>query len=193
LGKEFVYDEDLDNLEEGLRRLKVEYHIFQSGNRKKPPDDLRIRVERLVQKLSGSADMSFSQRFRYSTLVTRYYVYKDLWRREVQKREMGLTSGGESLSKTRTPSQSSKAPAEKIRISISDPKVEEEKVRKLYDVLVHLKRKETKEAPLSYQQFARYIESQTLGLRKKYGCARVAFTIALDEDAVRFTAAADNP
>ena len=72
----------------GLRRLKVEYHIFLSGNRKKPPDDLRIRVERLVKKLSESSDMSFSQRFRFSTLVTRYYVYKDLWRREVQKREM---------------------------------------------------------------------------------------------------------
>jgi hypothetical protein len=187
-----VYDEDLENLEDGLRRLKIEYHIFLSGNRKKPPDDLRIRVERLVKKLSESADMSFSQRFRFSTLVTRYYVYKDLWRREVQNREMDLAARGEPIAKAGAPSQSPKAPAEAIRISIADPKVEEEKVRQLYDVLMHLKRKETQEAPLSYQQFAKYIATQTLGLRKKYGCARVAFTISLDEDALRFTAAADN-
>jgi hypothetical protein len=187
-----AYDEDLESLDEGLRRLKIEYHIFLSGNRKRPPDDLRIRVERLVKRLSESADMSFSQRFRFSTLVTRYYVYKDLWRREVQKREMDLASGVEAVPKKDTPSQSSKAPAEAIRISISDPKVEEEKVRQLYDVLMHLKRRDTQETAISYQQFAKYIATQTLGLRKKYGCARVAFTIALDEDALRFTAAADN-
>jgi hypothetical protein len=187
-----VYDEDLENLDEGLRRLKIEYHIFLSGNRKKPPDDLRIRVERLIKKLSESADMNFSQRFRFSTLVTRYYVYKDLWRREVQKRELDLTAKGEPVPEAGAPAQSSNAPAEAIRISISDPKVEEEKVRQLYDVLMHLKRKDTQETPISYPQFAKYIATQTLGLRKRYGCARVAFTIALDEDSLRFTAAADN-
>ncbi len=187
-----MYDEDLENLEAGLRRLKVEYHIFLSGSRKKPPDDLRIRVERIVKKLSESSDMSFSQRFRFSTLVTRYYVYKDLWRREVQNREMDLAGRSELMPKAGTPTPSSQAPPEAIRISISDPKGEEEKVRQLYDVLIHLKRKETQETPLSYAQFAKYIATQTLGLQKKYGCARVAFTIALDDDALRFTATTDD-
>ena len=98
-----MYDEDLENLEEGLRRLKVEYHIFLSGSRKKPPDDLRIRVERIVKKLSESSDMSFSQRFRFSTLVTRYYVYKDLWRREVQNREMDLAGRRRTYAQGRRP------------------------------------------------------------------------------------------
>ena len=186
-----MYDEDLENLESGLRRLKVEYHIFLSGGRKKPPDDLRIRVERIVKKLSESSDMSFSQRFRFSTLVTRYYVYKDLWRREVQSRELDLEGRSKPVPKAVTSAASSQSPTEAIRISISDPKAEEEKVRQLYDVLIHLKRKETQETPLPYAQFAKYIANQTLGLQKKYGCARVTFTIALDEDALRFTATTD--
>jgi len=198
-----VYDEDLENLEAGLRRLKVEYHIFFSGGRKKPPDDLRIRVERIVKNLSESSDMSFSQRFRFSTLVTRYYVYKDLWRREVQNREMDLAGRNAPMPKTVAPAPSSQAPAEAIRISISDPKAEEDKVRQLYDVLIHLRRKETQETihlrrketqetPLSYAQFAKYIAIQTLGLQKKCGCSRVAFTIALDDNALRFTATKDD-
>jgi hypothetical protein len=187
-----VHDEDLENLEDGLRRLKIEYHVFLSGNRKKAPDELRIRVERLVKKLSESADMNFSQRFRFSTLVTRYYVYKDRWRREVQNREMDLAARGGAGPKAGMPAQPSQAPTEAIRISISDPAVEEEKVRQLYDVLMHLKKQGAKETPVSYQQFAKYITTQTLGLRKKYGCSKVAFTIALDENALRFTAAADN-
>lgn len=186
-----MYDEDLENLDDGLRRLKIEYHIFLSGNRKKPPEDIKIRVERIIKKLSESADMNFSQRFRFSTLVTRYYAYKDLWRREIQKRELDLTAKSQPATKTGEPSQDFKVPAEALRISISDPKVEEEKVRQLYDVLMHLKRKDSQETPISYQQFAKYIATQTLGLRKKYGCSRVAFTIALDEDSLRFTAAAD--
>ena len=58
-----MYDEDLTNLEEWIRRLKIDYEIFFNGNRKKPPDDLRLRVERLVKRLAESTDMSFSQRF----------------------------------------------------------------------------------------------------------------------------------
>ena len=79
-------DEELNSLDEGLRRLKIEYHIFFHGNQAKAPDELRLRIERLVKKLSESADLSFSQRFRFNT-VARYYVYRDL-RRSQQEREM---------------------------------------------------------------------------------------------------------
>ena len=192
-----MYDDDLTNLEDSLRRLKIEYHIFFSGNRKKPPDELRMRVETLVKRLSECSDMSFSQRFRFSTLVTRFYVYRDLWRRTTQEREMDLTgkdavvpSG--TAAKADTPPQPAKTPKEAIRISISDPKAEETKVRQLYDALIRIKGKESQQAPISYQQFAKYIATQTSGIQKKYGCTNVAFSIALDEDAIRFTAAAEN-
>ncbi len=65
-------------------------------------------------------------------------------------------------------------------------------MRQLYDALVRIKSKESQQAPISYQQFAKYIAAQTLGIQKKHGCTKVAFTIALDEDAIRFTAAAEN-
>ncbi len=187
-----MYDEDLTNLDEWIRRLKIEYHIFLSGNRKKPPDDLRLRVERLVKKLSECSDMSFSQRFRFTTLVTRFYVYRDLWRRTLQDREMGAEPKVELPSGTDTSPRSPSAPVETVRISIADPKAEEEKVRLLYDGLLRIRRKDSQESPISYQQFARYIATQTNGIREKYGCARVSFSIALEEDAIRFTAAADN-
>ena len=187
-----MYDDDLANLEDWLRRLKVEYHVFFSGNRKKPPDDLRMRVETLVKKLSECIDMSYSQRFRFSTLVTRFYVYRDLWRRTTQEREMDISAKDVAAPKAKGPALPGKPPAEAIRISISDPKTEEEKVRQLYDALIRIKAKESQQAPISYQQFAKYIATQILGIQKKHGCAKVAFTIALDEDAIRFTAAAEN-
>ncbi len=187
-----MYDEDLTNLDDWIRRLKIEYHIFFSGNRKKPPDDLRLRVEKLVKKLSESSDMTYSQRFRYSTLITRYYVYRDLWRRKEHEHEMGVEPKSEGASAINTSTQSPGQSGEAVRISLSDPKTEEEKVRMLYDALVRMRKADSKEAHLSYQQFAKYIATQTHGIREKYGCSKVAFTIALEEDAIRFTAAADN-
>jgi hypothetical protein len=187
-----MYDEDLVNMEEWLRRLKIEYHVFFNGNRKKPPDDLRIRVERLIKKLSECSDLSFSQRFRFSTLVTRFYVYRDLWRRMLHEREMGAQPEEESTSGTGAVSQPSARSKEAVRISISDPEVEGEKVQLLYDELLRLRRTDSQKSPLSYRQFAKYIATQTLSIRKKYRCSQVAFTISLEEDAIRFTAAADD-
>jgi hypothetical protein len=186
-----MYDEDLTNLEEWLRRLKIEYHIFFTGNRKKPPDDLKIRVEKLLKKLSECSDLSFSQRFRYNTLITRFYVYRDLWRRTQMEKEMGVGPKEEAHAGAQVPLKPAKPSQESIRISIADPKLEEEKVRQLYDALLRAKKPDSGDTPISYAQFSNYIASQTRGIREKYKCSAVAFTIALEEDAIRFTAAAD--
>jgi hypothetical protein len=187
-----TYDENLTNLDEWLRRLKIEYHIFLSGNRKKPPDDLRIRVERLFKELSECSNMSSSQRFRFTTLITRFYVYRDLWRRLLHEREMGAEPKSEAASGIDASSQPSQPPGEVIRISISDPGSETEKVQLLYEALLRIRSADSQKSAVLYQQFAKYIEAQTLGIRQKYGCSTVAFTIALEENAIRFTAAAEN-
>jgi hypothetical protein len=188
-----MYEDDLINLEEWLRRLKIEYHIFLNGNRKNPPDDLRIRVERLVKKLSESPDMSASQRFRFNTLITRFYVYRDLWRRTLQLKEMGGEIKPAEAKGPQAAPRISKAPTIPVRITISDPEAEEQKIRQLYNELIRIKGGNKNESPLPYQQFVKYIITQTQSIRERHNCSAVAFAIALEEDAIRFTAAAENP
>ncbi len=183
-----MHDEELNNLDEGLRRLKIEYHIFFHGNQAKAPDELRLRIERLVKKLSESADLSFSQRFRYNTLVARYYVYRDLWRRTQQEREMGAEGAG-SAGTARGAAPRATGPA--LRVLISDPEAEADKVRKLYDALVAAGTPERGETKISYSQFARLVAARTRSIREQHGCPRVAFTLALKEESIRFTAAAE--
>jgi hypothetical protein len=186
-----MYDDDLTNLEDWIRRLKIEYHIFFSGNRKKPPDDLKMRVERLIKNLSESSNLTNAQRFRFTTLITRFYVCRDLWRRTMQAKEMGLDREKPPI-KAEPSRPSAKLPAEKIRVSISNPRTEVEKVHQLYDALLRIAQTESRGAPMPYPQFAKYITTQTDGIRQKYGCVAVAFTIALEEGALRFTAAAES-
>jgi hypothetical protein len=187
----YDYDRDLANLEDWLRRLKTEYHIFFNKNRKKPPDDLKMRLERLIKKLSECSEMSFAQRFRLNTLVTRFCVYRDLWRRTMLDQEMGKDSEGRKEAANTALRSAAETQREHIRISISDPIREKEKVRELYDALRRLHRTDSKELPASYRQFTKYIAEQTSRIREENGCARVAFTIAVEEDAIRFIAAAE--
>jgi hypothetical protein len=186
-----MYDDDLSNLDDGLRRLKIEYHIFFNGNKAKPPDDLRFRVEKLIKQLSGNSQMSFSQRFRLNTLVARFYLYKDLWRRTQQSHEMGVESKDAAV-ELNSISQNPSFTTGIVRISIADPKTEEDKVRKLYEALLQIKGIEKQKTLFSYPQFAEYLAIQTRCIREKYGCTKVAFTIALENGAIRFTAVAEN-
>jgi hypothetical protein len=185
------YDEDLTNLDDSLRRLKIEYHIFFSGNRRNPPDDLRMRVEKIIKRLSESSDLAFSQRFRFNTLIARFYLYRDLWRRTQLDKEMGIESKKESPREHGFP-HSAGPSMEKIKVSISDPEADEKEVRRLYDALLSIKGTGTGETLPSYAQFSKYITTQTRSIREKYGCSAVAFTVALEDDVIRFKAAADD-
>ncbi|MBN2242148.1 MAG: hypothetical protein JW793_05620 [Acidobacteria bacterium] len=189
-------EEELKNMDEGIRRLKIEYHVFFNGNRKTPPEDLRIRLERLAKQLSERSDMTQAQRFRYTTLLTRYYTYRSLWRRMMQERERGR--GGEPRRESAAPRTGSpsggRRPPQPFRIRITDPTAEEDKIRNLYDALTRFnKETHAKETPVPFLQFAKRIAAQTHAIRNKHGCAGVAYIVAVEEGAVRFTAAAENP
>jgi hypothetical protein len=192
-----VYDEDLTNLEDGLRRLKVEYDIFFNGHRKRPPDDLRLRVEKIVKRLSEVSNMSLAERFRYNTLVTRFYVMRDLWRRTVQQRELGAQRDAAMPPAPRPqapPTPPGEPPRMQLRVSISDPSVEEDKIRRMYDAMVELRgQRGDQTSAVPYQQFARYVAAQTANIQGKFGCRSVQFAISMDQDAIRFTARAEAP
>ncbi len=188
-----MYDEDLIDLEDGIRRLKVEYDVFFNGHRKKPPEDLRFRVEKLIKRLSESS-LNFQERFRYNTLVGRYCIYRDLWRRSQTERELSAGSHEDApRAQLPLPLAQAQEPAEKISVSFTDPEKEEEKVRQLYDALLRMRGRDSKHSPpLSYQQFTLYIVRQARGIRDRLGCASVEFTLALQEDAIRFIAKPGN-
>jgi len=183
-------EEELRKMEEKLHRLKIEYRVFFNGNRKKPPEDLKRSLEKLAKQLSERSDMTNAQRFRYNTLLTHYYTYGNLWRRSLQEMErVGVSK--ETPAQPDAPSDETSS-GEKFKISLSDPKIEQDKVRDLYNALCLIKKEGSDKLTLPYQQFEKYIESRTHNFRNKYGCDRVAYIIALEGGKVRFTAAVEN-
>src|SRR5512142_1791400 len=88
-GAPVTVDEELNLLDDAVRRLKVEYDVFFGGGAKKPPNDAEWRVQSLVKKYSDSQKLTFAQRFKYNTIVQRYAIYSDLWRQKMKIKEEG--------------------------------------------------------------------------------------------------------
>jgi hypothetical protein len=86
--------EELDRLEDDLRRLKIEFDVFFAGGSKRPPIDTRNRIETVMRRLGDDRSLRFEQRYRFNSLSTRYNVFRDLWRRMMQQREEGRWNTG---------------------------------------------------------------------------------------------------
>lgn len=82
-------DEQLTDLEDDIRKLKIEFDIYFNGGRKRPPYDTRDRVEAMIKRIGDDRSMRFGTRYRYNTIVSRYTAFRELWRRSLQEKEEG--------------------------------------------------------------------------------------------------------
>lgn len=179
-------DDQLNRLEDEIRRLKIEFDIFFNGGAVKPPYDTKYRVESLVKRLYDARNMTFGQRFRYNSLVSRFNVYKELWRRNIKDREEGVAS------REREAAAAQAAPRiEPATVRCADPAAERDKVRELYERLVEAKRhcgERVDDVP--FDRFEKMIGTQVRQIKEKLRCEAIEFTVEVADGAVRFKAKA---
>jgi hypothetical protein len=82
-------DHQLSRLEAELKRLEAEYTMFFSGRMAKPPHETRNRVDALVRKYDHTQISNSGERFRFSTLQSRYTALTALWDRALRAKEEG--------------------------------------------------------------------------------------------------------
>ena len=174
-------DLELDRLEIEIRRLKVEYDIYFNGGTLRPPIDTKGRVETAIKRVYDARGISFGQRFRYNSLVARYNVMRELWRRQTQGREeSGRPPTHEAITAMR----------EQVTvIRCHDPKAEPEKVSELYDHVVAAKRKcGEKLGALSLEVFTQFLTSRAEQIKDNLSTDAVDFVVGVDNGRVKFAA-----
>src|SRR5207248_2779927 len=82
-------DEELSQLDEAVRRLKIEYDVYFGRGSKKPPAETEWRVTSLIKKYSDGTRMNFAQRFRYNTITQKYALFNSLWQQKLKIKEEG--------------------------------------------------------------------------------------------------------
>ena len=199
-------DEELNVLEDSVRRLKIEYDIFFGGGSKRPPADLEWRVNSLMKKFGENNKLTFPQRYRYNTIANRYALFSDLWRQKVKIKEEGYRRPQDkvlSIQGMRTEEEREAAaalagegdeekPAEPFKVAWSDPDGETTKVKALFDAVIQARTKsgDANAANANFDSFKAFVKKKTDQIRKDYGCHSVEYSVELDGGQVRLKAKA---
>lgn len=77
-------DEQIERIEDDIRKLKVDFDIYFNGGTKTAPHQKRASLEARMNKLNGNRDLSFAQRYRLNNLISRYTSFRELWRRKLK-------------------------------------------------------------------------------------------------------------
>jgi hypothetical protein len=202
-------ERDLRLLETSLRKLESQYQMFFSGQLPKPPLETRGRVESLLRRYDRAYIQSYEDRFRLSTLQTRFVRFSELWDRALRAREegrpgpfhVGRRSSDPPADAVRTgqrateraevpgvePTPAVPPPETVVKVPLGDPAGEEEKLTVLYRSLLEARRAVGNEDNLPFDSFARLVKGQLSSLRRA-GSGEVAFRIAVKDGKVTFTA-----
>ncbi|MBZ5535661.1 MAG: hypothetical protein LAO31_06865 [Acidobacteriia bacterium] len=188
-------EEDLDLLTDDIRKLKIEYEIFFNGGSKKPPVDLRSRVEKILKKYGDTQKLNSHQRFRYNTLASRFSLFCDLWRNRMRAREEGNDRRIhiEEIQEAPAPPPPPKPSGGQevlFKEVILKPEEEHNKILKLYENLKDCRETyhDTSSLP-SLGAFEQFVSQKAEQLKKSERCSSVAFMIVLVDDRVKFQAA----
>ena len=174
-------DEELNLLDDSLRRLKIDFDIYFNGGSQRPPTDAQWRVESLMKKFSDSSKLSFAQRFRYNA-AQRYAVFSDLWRQRVKAREEGPRKTAAEVRKEALKNAA-------FRVEWRDPAAEPEKVQKLFEALIEAKKLCGENLDnIAADAFKKFVFQKTAQLRRDFKCEQVQYVVEVEEGQVKLKA-----
>lgn len=197
-------EEELSQLEEAMRRLKVEYDVYFGGGSKKPPADTQWRVESLLKKYSDGHKMNFAQRFKYNTLQQKYALFNGLWQQKLKIKEEGYRRPQDAVlgiagMRIDEEQKAAEALAKKgkaaeaegpFRTSCSDVNADHDNVQRLFNAMMAAKTKSGEQANASFDSFKAFVQKKTEQIRKDYGCHAVEYSVEMENGQVRLKAKA---
>ena len=190
--------EDLDALERSIRQIQIEWDKFFGGIEKKPPNDMKMRLEALIRRHANAEIRNNTERFRYQTLTARYNTLNELWSKKLRLREEGKAFGVHGLKAEALPPPPPPAPAaprhagahggpvEQFRVQ--NPERDAQTVRDLYESFLQARRSNGETAPVKYESFQKLIGQQASRILSDKGGQAVEFRLEKKEGKVSLKA-----
>ncbi len=194
-------DEELNVLEENIRRLKIEYDVFFGGGAKRPPADTEWRVQATLKKYSDGSKLTFAQRFRFNTIQQRYAKFSDLWRQKAKIKEegyrrpqdaaLGIAGMRHAEEHAAAAALEGEASDQPFSVACSDVAKDHDSVKKLFDAMMDARKKAGQAVdPNSFESFKRFVAGKTDQIRKEYGCHSVEYSVEMQDGQVKLKAKA---
>lgn len=159
-------EELLMRLDRDIRRFRIDFERFFSGNLPIPPDQLRISVQNQIKEIHSVHLKAVSHRFRFNTLEAKFNAFLVLFNRRLRDLETGRAAprpGGET-----SPALD---PEEGVIIGDS---ASTEAVAALFKGLYMTA---GGRPPADLQKFESYLQQQADKIRQETGCSQVRFRV----------------
>lgn len=197
--------EDLDAIETSIRRLQIEWDKFFSGLERKPPTDLKMRLEALLRQHANSEIRNNTERFRYQTLTARYNTLSELWSKRLRLKEEGRVFGQHGLKAEMLPPppqappppveaphaaapRAAEARAQQTEIRVQNPERDGAAVQALYQRFLAERKKAGETAAVRYESFQKLIGQQTQRILSEKGGQAVDFRLETKDGKVSLKA-----
>jgi hypothetical protein len=191
--------EDLDQLESFLRQLQIEWEKFFAGIDKKPPMELKARVEALVRRYAYAEIRNNGDRFRYQSLTSRYNTFAELWAKRLRALEEGRPAGlhGTRVPLAPPPPPAPPAPAPAAAAAartaaneyrVRHPEKDAAAVRDLYQQFVEARRTAGETGAVKFESFQKLITQQASRILTEKGAKAVDFRLETKDGKVSLKA-----
>ena len=191
--------EDLDGLEQSIRRLQIEWEKFFGGVERKPPTEAAARVEALIRRYGGEDLRNNSDRFRYQGLTARYNTFNELWNKKLRAREEGRPVGihgtraeqlaMERQTHTSVPGDPSSAPkGHGGEVRVTSPERDQEAVKALFERFVEARKSTGETGPVRFENFQKVIAQQASRILSEKGARAVDFRLETKDGKVSLKA-----
>lgn len=185
-------DEELDKLEEDIRKLKNKYDQFFTGITKMPPSQERKNIEVAIHEISKQKMRDNTRRFRLNTIISRFNQFREMWARKMREREEGPLDFRRRQAMMNAPVEAPPPPP--VTRPKADPYVRVapgtngDEVRRLYEEIERAHVELGKLPTVTYQQVAEMVSKQSEIVRAKYQVNSVAFRVETVDGKVKLKA-----
>jgi len=194
-------EDDLDQLERMMHQLQIEWEKFFGGMEKKPPVELRGRVEVIIKRYAYTEIRNNTERFRYQTLASRYNTFNELWNKRMRAIEEGRPLGLHGrIAATAAPARAAPPPPAaraaagaaaspgNAEFRVRSPDKDESSVRALYDKSLQARQQAGEKGTVKFDNFQRLISQQASKIMADKGAQAVDFRLETKEGKVSLKA-----
>ncbi len=175
----------LDELEQSLFLLKIQYEKYFNGVEPQEPMRYRDETQRLVRALLQETITNTRQRFRFQQLRARYNTVDLYLRRNLVQIERGTHPKFKfraDLKEQRRVSAEARMEAARAdsRAKASKARKEDAAFRQIYERYMDARKKCGQSTDMDYAAMQRALRAQVKNIKSRYQCDRVSFRIQVE-------------
>ena len=172
-------DEMLMALDQAIRRFRIDFERFFSGNLPMPPEQLRINIINQLKELHTIHMKAVGHRFRFNSLEAKFNALLVLFNRRLREFELGKNA------------RRARGPAVVEIDPLQGVVIDEKPSAAAAQALFHGLYADTGSGPTAdFEKFQTYLEKQADKIRQKTGCSQVSFRVAPEKGKLKLKAKA---